>query len=72
MKLEYIKTKNQLVKLLEKISQDKLKQSVEILRLAQSINHFKDDKKLNEWILFCKEILNNSKYLEVKEREVLI
>ncbi len=68
---KHIKTKTALIKLLDKIGQDKINQGIEIKRLSQSIEHYKDDKTTKEWIELCKEALNNSKYLDRDERGIL-
>ncbi len=68
---KHIKTKTALIKLLDKIGQDKINQGIEIKRLSQSVEHFKDQRNTREWIEFCKNVLENSKYLDTDERRIL-
>ena len=68
MEIRYIKSKTQLIKLLNKIGNKKIDQGIEIKRLSKSVEHYKDKRNLREWLDFVKRILDNSDYCNTNER----
>ncbi len=52
-----IRTKDQLIKILQKIGKQKIEQGLHFKELALSIKHFKEQKNLAEWLKFTKHFL---------------
>lgn len=52
-----IKTKSQLIKKLHKIGEQKIEQGVLFKELALSIEHYKEQKSLSEWLKIARKTL---------------
>ena len=61
-----IRTIPQLIKQINKIGEQKIKQGVYFKELALSIEHHKSQKSFKEWFRFAQKILNLNKNEEMK------